>query len=293
MRRWPALAGAVLALATSGCGDLPAGTDGRLTDDWAPLPAARPFRPADHTCHDAVHETTNPDTYAPIPCSGRHVAETFFVGDLTGPAAAAGAGSAEARPRAYAECSRQASRFTGADWHTGWLALQTVLPGPDGWAGGARWFRCDLGEIDPDEGHVMPRQGSLRRAMITRSGLVMRCFNPAVTRSDVGAMHPASCTAAHTAEFAGLWQAPGGDYDALNTARIEKGCDTVIAKFAAVPDDKDLPSRTGWLGFPPGETMWQLGDRSVQCFLWLNGEKMTGSYRDAGPAKLRLHYTGR
>jgi hypothetical protein len=284
MRRW---LGAALVLAMAGCGEMPTGVDGRLTDDWPALPAARQFRPADHTCHDAVHETTNPDTYAPIPCAGRHVAETFYVGDLTGKV-----GSAAARTQAYAECSRQASRFAGADWRTGWLALQTVLPGTDGWAGGARWFRCDLGELDPDGGPVVQRQGSLRRAMVTQSGLVMRCFRPEVADSDVGAMHPAACASAHTAEFAGLWQAPAGAFGSLTSARIEKGCDTVIARFAAVPDDKDLPSRTGWLGFPPGEEMWQLGDHSVQCFLWLNGERMTGSYRRAGPAKLKIHYTG-
>ena len=288
MRRWLALTGAAVLLILAGCATPPPGTDGALTDDWPALPAARQFRPADHTCHDAVHETTNPDTYAPIPCAGRHIAETFYVGDLP-----AGLAAAKSRPRAYAECSRRADTFTGGDWHTGWLGLQTVLPGADAWAGGARWFRCDLGELDPNQGGTIARTGSLRRAMAAPSRLVMRCFKPVVADSEVGAMHPAPCAGAHTAEFAGLWQAPAGAFGKLTTARIEKGCDTVIATFAAVPDDKDLPSRTGWLGFPPGEQMWQLGDHSVQCFLWLNGEPMTGSYRKAGPAKLKIHYTGR
>jgi putative regulator of septum formation len=287
MRRWPALIGVAVTLSVAGCTEPPPDTDGALTDDWGRMPVARQFRPADHTCHDAVHETTNPDTYAPIPCAGRHVAETFFVGDLP-----AQAESRTARTQAYAACSWRASTFAGADWHTGWLALQTVLPGTDAWAGGARWFRCDLGELDPDRGGTVQRTGTLRRAMVTRGGLVMRCFNPVVADGDVGAMHPAACAATHTAEFAGLWQAPAGAFGNLSTARIEQGCDTVIAKFAAVPADKDLPSRTGWLGFPPGEQMWQLGDHSVQCFLWLNGEKMTGSYRKAGPAKLKIHYIG-
>ena len=79
----------------------------------------------------------------------------------------------------------------------------------------------------------------------------------------------------------------------LTPAEVEKGCDTVIAGFADVPDDGDISYRVGWLSFPPDNTAWELGDRAVRCFLWNNGETMTGSYRKAGPGKLRIHYTYR
>jgi hypothetical protein len=290
MRRWLAVL-ACAALLLTGCARLPAGVDGRLTDDWAPLPAGQQFRPAAATCHAEMRDTATVETYAPVPCSGKHAGETYYVGELAGSVATAGA--AAARPWVFAECSRRATAFAGADWRTGWLVVQTVLPGKDGWAGGARWFRCDLGELSPASGDLILRQGSLRRAMITQDQLALRCFNPVVSGPEVSAMRPAACAGRHTAEFAGLWIAPAGDYAKLTTARIEKGCDSVIADFAAIPDDADLTSRTGWLGFPSSETSWLLGDRSVQCFLWLNGEKMTGSYRRAGTGKLKIHYTGR
>ncbi|MGX6601224.1 septum formation family protein [Micromonosporaceae bacterium Da 78-11] len=290
MRRWRTTLGwAAAVLVLAGCAEPPTGVDGALTDDWGPLPVARQFRPAEGTCHENTRDTATPDTYAPVPCAEEHTAETFHVGDLGGDTTTVEA----ARPRAYQECARLATTFAGADWRTGWLAVQTVLPGRDGWAGGARWFRCDLGELDPLDGDLVRHQGSLHRAMVTQDRLVLRCFTPTVTDAQVSEMRPAGCTSSHTAEFAGLWVAPSGAYAELDTTRIEKGCDTTIARFAAVPDDGNLPSRTGWLGFPPSESMWQLGDRSVQCFLWLDGEEMTSSYRRAGPRKLKIHYSGR
>jgi len=32
------------------------------------------------------------------------------------------------------------------------------------------------------------------------------------------------------------------------------------------------------------------GWHAVRCFLWLNGEPMTGSYRNAGSKKLKIQY---
>ena len=77
------------------------------------------------------------------------------------------------------------------------------------------------------------------------------------------------------------------------TDAVEKGCDATIATFAGIPDDDTVTNRVGWLGFPPDDTSWAAGDHAVRCFLWLNGETMTGSYRDAGRAKLKIHYTTR
>ena len=51
-----------------------------------------------------------------------------------------------------------------------------------------------------------------------------------------------------------------------------------------------IRSRVGWVSFPPDDTAWDMGDRAIRCFLWLNGEKMKGSYRNAGTRKLKIHY---
>jgi len=106
-------------------------------------------------------------------------------------------------------------------------------------------------------------------------------------------MHPVACSASHTAEFAGLFTTTRVKSADLGGGEVAKGCDRAIAAFTGLPDDASLPSRVGWLGFPPDDTAWQMGDRSIRCFLWLDGERMTGSYRGAGPGKLKIHYASR
>jgi hypothetical protein len=293
MRRWAAalICASALALA-AGCTSNPAGVDGDLTDDWPALPAAQQFRPADHTCHDKLTETVSPGDYAPIPCDESHVAETVAVGDLPG---ASGLKSpADGTGPAFRECTRQASAFLGADWRTGWLILQPVLPSSAAWAGGARWYRCDLAESSPVDGAVVDRTTSMKAGLATAgSKLRMACADPTIKGEQVTEMRPVTCSNAHTAEFAGLWLTTARSFGELSTDVVEKGCDATIAKFAGLPDNSSITARVGWLGFPPGQTSWQSGDRAVRCFLWLNGEKMTGSYRHAGTAKLKIHYVYR
>jgi hypothetical protein len=101
------------------------------------------------------------------------------------------------------------------------------------------------------------------------------------------------CAKSHTAEFAGLFETTRKSARRLSTDDLADGCETAIATFAALPDDGDLSARVGWLGFPPDDAAWKMGDRAVRCFLWLNGERMKGSYRNAGPDKLKIHYVRR
>ena len=268
-------------LALAGCGGRPAGVDGDPVDDWAAPPAATPFRPQP-ACHPDLVRTATIDDYAPVPCTHPHLAETFAVADL--PAASAG-GPQQHAGRAFRECSARARHFLGGDWRTGWLILQPVLPGAAGWRGGARWYRCDLAEISPTDGTAVRRSSSLRGGLTGR--LLMTCADPRIVDRRVTAMRPASCAGRHTAEFAGLFETRAA---AVSDARMEQGCHTAIARFAGLPDDADVRHRVGWLGLPPDDAAWRLGDRAIRCFLWLNGEPMTGSYRDAGPAKLPIHY---
>jgi hypothetical protein len=287
MRRWAATltCASVLALA-AGCTSGPAGIDGDLTDDWPALPAAQLFRPAEHTCYDKLSPTASPSDYAPIPCTGSHVAEAVAVGNLGDDLL-----ERDAPARAFQKCGKQADAFLGADWRTGWLILQPVLPTEAGWKGGARWYRCDLAQTSPVDGAVVDRTTSLKDGLRAGSALRMACADPKIEGEQVTEMHPVTCSSSHTAEFAGLFQTTAGSSNDLSTDAVEKGCDATIAKFAGIPDDKTVTARVGWLGFPPDDTSWKSGDRSVRCFLWLNGEKMTGSYRHAGTTKLKIHYT--
>jgi hypothetical protein len=289
MRRWLTAAMGVAVL--SGCSaGLPDGVDGDLTDGWRPPPPAVQWRPLAGRCFDGLSETTGPATYAPIDCGQRHVAETYWVGDLGGSAASPSADENTARTTAYLECSRQADDFAGGRWRTSRLVVHIVLPDRTGWAAGARWFRCDIG-VMADDGDVVGRAGSLRNALAGPSDLRLGCFNPTVSGDSVRAMAAVDCDRPHHAEFVGLWTAPPMAVTALaGSSELAQGCLSAIAHYAAVPDDGMLKYRTGWLGFPGRDAAWNAGDRTVQCFLWISGETLTGSYRNAGPGKLKVHY---
>lgn len=283
MRRWAiALTCAFVLVTASACSGAVSGVDHDLTDDWRPFPAATQFRPAAGACHDELDDRGSLDDYAPIACTTTHVAETAAVADLTG--------ATHDPVAAFQVCSRRVDAFLGADWRTGWLILQPVLPSTDAWRGGARWVRCDLAEISPIDGHVIDRRTSLRAGLKAGSALAMTCANPTIRGEQVTEMHPVACSSAHTSEFAGLFSATAKTSGDVSAAKVEKGCDAAIAKFARVPDDSSITARVGWLGFPPDDTSWKSGDHSIRCFLWLNGEKMRGSYRNAGTSKLKIHY---
>jgi hypothetical protein len=287
MRRTAALLAGALVLILGGCGARPAGVDGDLTDGWRPPPAAQQFRPAAGTCHAELVRSGAMASYAPLACTGEHLAETVAVTDL--PATAGATGPAAARRTAYAKCSRRTTAFLGTDWRTAWLLVQPVLPGPDAWSGGARWVRCDVAEISPVDGAPVGRATGLRTTAPPR----MSCADPAINGERVTAMRPVPCERRHRAEFAGLYESPRTSAAQLTSAELRKGCGAAIARFTRIPDDGTLVNRVGWLGFPPDDTAWQLGDRAVRCFLWLDGAPMTGSYRNAGPGKLKIQYVYR
>jgi hypothetical protein len=180
--------------------------------------------------------------------------------------------------------------FLGADWRTGWVIMQAVLPGVDAWYGGARWFRCDVVETSPVDESPVDRSKSLRAGLRAGAPLRMGCADPKIEDDEVTEMRPIACAARHTAEFAGLFESKRAWPADVTDADLEKGCGTVIARFTGIPDDGNVPHRVGWIGFPPDYTAWGRGDRAIRCFLWLNGEPMTGSYRNAGTSKLKIQY---
>jgi hypothetical protein len=290
VRRWFALIAVVGVLAAGGCTAAPTpGIDGDLTNSWGLPPVAVAWRPLNRTCVDDVRETASQTDEPPHSCGQRHAAETYYVGDLPGTAAA---GSEAATLQAYPECDKQAALFLGADWHTGMLQILVVLPAPRAWTAGARWFACDVAE-ESEDGGAAGRDDSLAQALTGDAVLKQRCFNPTVDSSEVSAMPTAPCTGAHHAEFAGVWTAPAGvKLDALgDDPRFAKGCRTAIARFAAVPDDSNLQYRVGYLGLPPTDASWKMGDRGVRCYLWLSDETLRGSYQGAGGKKLPIHYS--
>lgn len=295
MRRWlsgvAAAGAAVLALA--GCGS-PAGVDGDLVDDWEPVGQPTVFVPEAGTCHPRLQEVGYLSTYRPVACDRLHQAETAYVGSFVGAdAERAGlppAGSSPMRA-AYRDCDARVSAFVGADWRSGRLAVVVVAPSRHGWTGGARWYRCDVAEIDGlDNAEFVDRTGSLNGALRGPSALRHGCFAPTVRRQDVQAMVAVVCTRPHRAEFAGVYLAPDGPYDVFDrdAGRIHRGCYAVIARFAEVPNDSRIDERVGSIYHYPSESEWKAGNRGVQCFLWMKDRALTRSVKAAGTRGLPL-----
>jgi hypothetical protein len=285
MRRW--LAALVCTTALAGCtAGLPDGVDGDLTGGWHLPPAAVQWVPQVGACFDDTTETASPEDYAPMDCKQRHLVETYAVGEYKGPLADT---AGTVRASGYRDCAKRADAFAGGQWRASRLVIKVVLPDEAGWTAGARWIRCDMAESD-DNG-LVGRGGSLRNALRTTPALLLRCFNPTISGDNVKAMAVVDCARPHHAEFAGLWAAPKiALTDLEGSPQLAKGCLSTIARYTGVPDDSMIKYRTGWLGFPGGDDAWTAGDRTVQCFLWLSGETMTGSYKGAGAAKLKVHY---
>jgi hypothetical protein len=303
MRRWlgGTMACALITALLAGCGN-PAGVDGDLADDWSTLPEPSLYTPAANTCHSGLSLAfyrlhTTIDLYKPLDCGASHGGETVHIGQLAGADAAPSkpptAGSPTVR-KAHAECGAKATEFLGGDWRGARLQLWVMFPAVDGWSGGARWFRCDLSEIQSldSPGNLVARTGSLRDALKSVSPIAYTCFNPVMTKgtSAVDTMTPVSCTAAHRAEFVGIWTAPDTPYaDYLrNAARTHTGCRSVLAAYAKVPNDSNLPFRSGTIYYSPEPDAWANGDRGVRCFLWYDDKNLKRSMRNAGPSALPI-----
>ena len=299
MRRWStafALAGVVGLLVTS-CGG-PAGTDGRLLDDWAPMAEPRPFVPTTGACHGAAFaETVDLGSDDPVDCGASHRLETVYVGTFTDAAGARGtpppAGAPERRA-AFAECDRNASGYVGAQWRDGRLQLGVATPSDRAWQAGARWFRCDLAEVSnvEENGAVVTRTSSLRDALKAPSPLGLACYTAKLTAvRTIGSMPPADCGRGHNAEYVGVWRAPeplarpSTDRDWLP---FYDGCRSQIARYVGVPDDATLRYRAGVRAVPAGVEQWRAGDRGVRCYLWFTDRTLARSLRNAGLAALPI-----
>ncbi|GAB3149261.1 hypothetical protein GCM10027290_35220 [Micromonospora sonneratiae] len=295
MRRWLTtltLTGATGLLLVA-CG-APGGADGDLTDDWAVPPAPTPFTPPVGACHDQAvfDETPSVRDFAPVDCAGNHRQETVHVGNYPGDSGQAPDMVSDEGRAAYAECDAKATEYVGAEWRTGRLWLAVARPTREAWAGGARWFRCDLMEVADVGGPREPesRSGSLKGALADPSPLNLGCFKSKVTAGRLDSLTPVDCTREHDTEFAGVWQAPEMAYPAADKdwTRFYDECRKVVAGYVGVPADADLRYRTGVVVRPGARTEWGYGNRGVRCYLWLSSRTLTKSLKDAGPAGLPI-----
>ncbi|MET8149542.1 septum formation family protein, partial [Actinoplanes sp. NPDC005259] len=200
-------------------------------------------------------------------------------------APAAGTPGAKA---AYRDCSDAAADFLGGPVRGARVAVQVVWPTRAGWAGGARWFRCDVTTADLDGRGRVSRTGSLAGELTHASPLRLACFDPEVSGGTVTAMTAVACGEAHRAEFAGLWTAPDISYARLesDTGLSAGGCRSAIARFAGLPDDSELQFRSGWISYNPTRAEWLSGERLVRCFIYFSERTFNRSLKNAGPGVL-------
>jgi hypothetical protein len=294
------LAGAVCALVATlvaGCGE-PVGTDGDLTDDWAALPAPTPFVPQADVCHPSAEDTGYLSTYTLVDCARVHQAETVYVGRFPAPYAdrstPPGVGSAAVRA-AFPTCDAKARQFVGADWRGARMTVRIVFPSPRGWAGGERWFRCDLTVLDQigggtvlnhPEDHPVDQVGSLRDILRHPSPLAYTCF----TDTKYFRLVPTACGKTHRYEYVGIWTTPLPSLALItaNHARVWSACRSVIAAYVHIPDDGTMANRAGVDYVPPSPEAWARGDRGVRCLLWSDNRELTRSVKGAGPSALPL-----
>jgi len=281
---------AVLLLAACGGEDLPDGMDGTVANDWGAFSEVVQFVPEAAVCHQGAYQPTAPAAeYAPVVCDETHLAETVHVGTFGGEAAELDAppapDSGEHRA-AYRECDEQAADYLGDGFREGRLWLGVALPTAAGWEGGARWFRCELLEVESVYGDAVEREGSLAGTLEEDSALRLGCYQVAVDDGVVSELTPAACDETHQAEFVGVWRADGGGYpdpsDGDAEEQVYDGCREQVAAYVDVPNDGDLIYRTGTIADWMSEQDWAAGDRAFRCYLWLPDSELTSSLAGAG-----------
>ncbi|HEX5543394.1 MAG TPA: septum formation family protein [Micromonospora sp.] len=292
MRRWltAAALGGVAALVLAGCAN-PAGVDGNLLDDWPALEEPKQFVPDVEACHPIHRDIGYLSSYQPVDCAEEHRVETVHVGTFTDESAELTkppASGSPARRTAWSECDKKATELLGGEWRSALLDVTLVLPSPEGWSGGARWFRCDLGETtNLDDRRLRKRAGSLKDALRKTSPLSLGCFNPQLVDKKIGSMKPVACNKPHHSEFAGIYTAPDQTWKALqkNHETLHRQCRKVIAKYAKLPE-RNIEYRTGTIMYYPSEENWAEGDRGIRCFLWRDDRKLTKSVKGGGATLL-------
>lgn len=275
------LAGAVLVLALAGCTPtLPSSVDQNLTDDWsAPFPAVVGYVPSAGVCIPSATRVAvgyRSDVF--VDCSVNHMAETSYVGEFPATAKPESKDPADIAA-ALAKCDVETNAYLGGrPWWDGRLRLQVTTPSSAAWAGGARWFRCDLIQIGSvfDTGNWIMRTGSLHTDF--PADLKIGCSQAKEKNKEIDTMPEVPCAAAHNSEYAGSYR------DDFNTPypksiaqwnRIHSRCQTVVAKYVGV-----TPAKAAYFGLissPTTTEEWAQGDHLVHCAIWFDKKTTKGS----------------
>jgi len=271
------LAAASLAV-TAGCAAPQRGADGSLTDGWAGFGEPTTFVPQAGICHRDEAPSGSGKYYRPVDCDELHLVETAHVGTFTGTDAqrtTAPVGNVPAREAARVECEARTAEFLGDIWQHGLLEMTVLVPPQAAWRAGARWFRCDVTEVSSVfEGSVLPRTGSLRGTLADGGPLRLGCHDVRWGDDYLEALEPVDCGRPHHGEFVGTFDRgalPSMDHNSSQTEdeMLQEHCLRMIADYADLPVDEDLPYRVATFWFRTGDPWFWEGDLRVRCFLYV------------------------
>lgn len=279
-------------------------TQAHATPTASPTPSAAPSSaaPVVGTCHhvsddDPVYQQQDDVHQAEVPCSGSgvDVTEAIYAGTFTG--AAAGPtdlptpGSGAARD-AYQVCMRSAASYFGGDFHSTTADLTLVVPTVSAWSDGQRWFRCDLA------GRTYPLSPTnpINHAALIRDGLrgtqpaAVRCLKATWGSQTVASLTRAGCNQPHQVEFTGTFvvqDIPWSEYYNDAVTLNVRGCAQVTSRYLGYPNTTTM-QRPGLdaFNFAPDQERWQLGDRTVSCFIAPYPQRTyVGSYKGVRTGK--------
>jgi hypothetical protein len=285
---------AVAAMVASACSNAPAVGDGDIGLDWAVLPEPVVATPPSDVCTGGVA------TYAdwslpgfglpPNDCGTEHQSETFHVGTLTADeTVGAPQVGDELFGEAYTECVKQADAFLGGDHRMARVFLTPIPPSERQWAGGARWFRCELIEIGSTSGSIVKRTASMRDGLRGAKPLALTCANEKLSadKKFVQEVTFVSCATAHDSEMTGIHTEPAGPYPGLEklNPKVNAACFGVGAKYLGMSRSAlDSVGGISWFAWPGGEDAWSVGDRSSRCFMGEHpARKLKGSIKNRRP----------
>jgi hypothetical protein len=299
-RAWRlALAGTALAVLATGC-TKSTGVDKDLTNAWPAFDKAVTPTPKVGACYtERLDATWHGDFSDAVDCSASHQTETVFVGAFSGSEAGRSSpplAGTPARADAYGQCQKAAGDYLGDDWHIANVVLGLVLPDDKAWAGGARWFRCDAVQYADSNFDSVRTSGSVKGGLLGNRPLAVTCLTVTDDGKNAVTGHKDTpCDQVHNGEFTGLYIAPARAWPGKDAARTlaGDGCEGVVAHFLGLSGNRATNTNIAWTSDLFDEDQWNLGDRTVRCYVLalngntINGAKVVGSMKGIRDGKPR------
>jgi hypothetical protein len=283
----------VAVLLLAGCSTAkPVGTDGNLVNGWPAVPAAHFTTATVGACYNSDASLTAPDDsgYRETDCTQSHTMEIAAVKTWTGAAATRAAVPVDPDPdysTARTTCVQAANDYMAGDYRSGRVFLKVGVPDARQWAGGDRFYTCELG-ADNGNGPGDTRTSSVKGGLGGARPAAIGCtqtdgskLDADGTYADVTKFEPVDCSQPHDSEFVAATDPMSDalpDDSAAQNQYFTRSCYLRITAFLGVAvatslQRTDLYPMWWW----QSDKVWANGDHGVQCFVVLSGGKRISS----------------